>query len=550
MLKINEIRQLDSVLNSPGIYIWLDANQEIMYIGKAIKLKNRMKQYFKGRINSFKTETMVNKIYYFSVMYTRNEREALKLEQELIKKHRPRYNILLLDDRKYPYLNINYSSKTLLFKRIYHSKDTGFTFGPFIPHGGIKQLIDNLSSKYLYENGIKIKIVDEKYWESKYNEIIFKLKNIKKFKTELENNIEKYSNNLEFELANEDNKLLETLNSFNDVQNIEINKTNNIDVLAFEKNDDILYVQTLYYRGGMQLSSNFIIAKTELNFANSINEYIFNNYYNSDTQLILDTNIKDIILENYKITFPQRGELKMVFDLCKLNLSNNIKTFISQQKTAKNILLMFNKLLKIKINNFLILDISHTSQKDKIGAINTYINGILQNNLNRYFKLSSKSNSDFYLMKELGEIITKHHLISNWNIDTIFVDGAKAQIKAIKETINNEINIIGIVKNEYHIAKYLIFKNIPIFIENSNLLNYIKNIQYKVDKLAKIKMNKAKIKSYFVDTLLNIPGIGEATVNKLISNFSTYEAIENASLNELCECVGNKFGKKIYDYLK
>lgn len=549
MQKIYEKGQLDTVLNECGVYIWLDSNQEIIYIGKAIKLKKRMHQYFQGHINSFKTESMVNKIHYFSVIYTRNEREALKLEQELIKKYRPHYNILLLDDRKYPYLNISYSDKSLIFRKVYNTKENGFNFGPFIPPWGLKQLVDNLSSRFMYQNGIKVKIKDLEYWEEKYQQVVAKLKNINLFKKELEQNIQKYSQDLNFEEANEENKLLETLNSFSEMETIEIGKSNDIDIITFEKHQDILYIQTLYYRSGIQLSSNFILGKTALELVEAIKQYLNDNYYNSNTQVVLDYELNTYFNDkNY--TFPQKGELKNVLQLCKLNLKRNIDSLLLQQESTKKILCSLSVKLGITINNFIILDISHTAQKEKIGAINTYINGILQNNLNRYYKLNEQSNSDFHLMLELGKIISQQEILEKWDIDTIFVDGSKAQIRAIKENINNKINVIGIAKNERHIAQYLIYNNKIIFIEEQNVFNYIKNIQYKVDKLAKIKMNKTKVRNYFIDSLINIPGIGESTINKLMASFSTYEAIKLATISQLNECVGKRLAKKIYEYFK
>ncbi|UUD37115.1 excinuclease ABC subunit C [Mycoplasmopsis californica] len=554
-----DINLLTNVPAAPGIYLWKNKFDEVIYVGKAINLKKRMMQYFKGSINSYKTTSMLKHIYGFEFIISKNEKDALLLEQSYIKKLRPKYNILLMDDRSYPYLKIKQKDNGLSFTKIYtptKDDETTIIVGPFVPSFGASKLGKILESIVCTENGLFIKRKDNEFWKTKFEQAKNILKNIKTFKNELVAKEETYATKYMFEESNRIKKVLNAISDFESKQFFILNKVDNFDAFCFKQNNDKFYVQGIFYRNGLQVGQIFENGNSSADLKTATESFLKHFYtrYLLPKYVVLNEDFQNPNLDimDTKFLFPQKGELKAVMNYLEDSIKINIETYLQSENEIRNSLTDIANDLNIeKLANFVILDISHTGQENKIGAVNFYLNGKEYKPLHRYYKLSSNSTDDFTLMRKTINNIIEYKMLKNIEIDVIFVDGGKPQITAIKDilkTNNIDINVVGLVKNDAHMTSHIIFNNKEIYLTNQSSLDYLRRIQEQVDARAKIKLNKANHKLIMTDSLKEIPNINEQKIKQLLNYFKSYENIKNASLKELEETLSKKDAKNVYEH--
>lgn len=552
-----DITRLNDIPESAGVYLWKDKTGLIMYVGKAKKLKTRMMQYFKGSVNSYKTSTMVEKIADFECVFTKDEKEALLVEQTYIKKYRPSYNILMMDAKKYPYIKVELTSKKLIIKKVYEvAKNTKSCvyYGPFVPSTGINALLNSLQSTAFYERGILVDHYTYDDWKIKFELIVDALEHIPQYIKYLENKINLYNEESNYEASQELWKTVGPLRYYNDKQIVEITKYESIDVFAFKAIENTLYVSVFFYRNGLQISRLFEQATFDLTFEEAASEFLKKFYAKHLVPkfICLDTELENIDFNLTKIRTPKQGELKLIIDSCTTNLNTNIHFLLNKANKSIKILHDIEEITGIKkLRNFIILDNSHNNSKSKIGAINFYRNGIEDNKYNRYYNLDIDSTGDYYLMQESLNKYIKSGLLESLEIDVIFVDGGKAQISSIERVLKNNdcwYNIIGLVKNDKHMTDHMIYNGQKIDIKNSKTLNYLRNIQELVDSKAKYKFNKKFNTLITTESLLEIPGITQEKINKLLHTFEKYEHIKEAQYWQLELVLGAKDGKSVFDY--
>ncbi len=548
MNKIN----LDNVPKKSGIYLWKDKFDNIIYVGKAKNLKLRMNQYLRGMMNSYKTSNLVSNIFSYEYIITPTEKEALLLEKNYINKYNPKFNILLVDDKKYPYIEVSLKEKLEIkhcFSIKKKTKNTTY-FGPYPAGFGAKKLKDLVSRFTLYEKGLLIKNKNQKFWKKQYIKACKILSNTQKgLVNEIKNKIQEASNNMKYELADEYNKSLIHLIENKEKQVIELNDKKNIDVFGVVKKYDKLSINILFFRYGFLLSKKDYIVNIVNNEDDSIQEFIEKYYWiNKKPDLIILENKLTIDIDT---EIPQKGKKFKILKMAKENALDNLDLKIQAHKRKEEqieeSIKYLEKIVNKKINHILMIDNSNTNNYEPVSVIVSYRNGVKQTSEYRKYKLTTQNRqADVEYIKQGIIKYFKNNI--NAIPDLFIVDGGLAQVNEARKWINN-IPVIGISKDQNHKTKNIIDLNNNIIpIENSYLLIFLSNIQIEVDKYAKNYHSNIRLKSSLQNSLTLINGVGPFIEKKLIKYFKNYASIYNASIEELEKVVSHKIALNIKDY--
>ncbi|MBT1315877.1 excinuclease ABC subunit C [Mycoplasma bovis] len=559
------ILMLKSVSTSPGVYLWKDAKQNVLYVGKAKNLRKRMLQYFDGAINSYKTNKLVSLIYDFDVYICKTNKEALLLEKAMIDRYNPEFNILLLDDRKYPYLKVQLLKDSLLINlsRKVNAKDSKNTFyyGPFPSGYGAKPILKLLQHETLYENGLLIKNKDYNFWINQFN----KIKEILSFKNnnyinELTNKMHQAANNMQFELALFLRDGLTYLKKLKESQIIELSQYKNIDVFAYKTDEKLIFATVLFYRYGILINKVNLTIPLGLSVDESLRVF-FEQFY--EDKILPDNFIVQEELLNfdlnlsseYKFISPKIGTNKKVLDLAILNLNDYYEkehlVIKNQLDKASNMLDSLNKYLNLpKLKNIVVFDNSNINNINPVGVAIVYTNGIKNKSLYRKFNLEAlneRSADVEYIKQSISKFFSSNKNTKDY--DLVIADGGIQQVNEAKKTLkmlNINIPVIGLVKNEFHKTKALIDLDMnEIHISDLELYNYLVQIQVEVDRFAKSHFrNRQKISS-LEGKLRNIKGLGPNMEQNLLNHFKSYAKIYDASVEELSKIVPLNIAKSI-----
>lgn len=541
---------LKQVPNDPGVYFWKDKYNNIIYVGKAKNLNKRMKQYFNGMNNSYKTPKLVKRIASFEYVITSNEKEALVLERNLIEKHTPEYNIILTDDKRYPYIMVSLSKKVEI-KLIYRIKSfrskKAFFYGPFPTGFGARRMANLVSRLALYDKGILIKDLSPAEWKEKYDFAKdFLSKDSKKLIKELEVMMVEQADKEQFEIAHDIKELLKALRTLNDNQAVELKSNKNIDAISFIEKDGFISISMLFYRRGILLSKNDKIIEITSNRDESVRQFISQYYHINQKPDLIISNLE--IETDIEVVIPRQGINKKILEISNKNANDNLdmklQEFIRKEELTIGAMAKLEKLLGIEnIHHIIMIDNSTTNNSMPVSAIVSYRNGIKQKHEYRKFNLEqTKRKADVEYMKQ-G--ITRYFIEDeNKKPDLLIVDGGIAQVNEVKK-ITPDINIIGLVKNEKHLTEALITSDGKrIIIKDQNLFNFLKGIQIEVDRFAKYVYSR-KRKTTLEGVLATVEGIGPSIEKKLLKEFKTYSAIYNASQEELESVVSKKIALSI-----
>jgi len=581
MFNIEE--ELKKLPNKPGVYIMKDKNDEILYVGKAVVLKNRVRQYFRKNNKTARIEKMVSLIDHFEYIVTDNEAEALILECNLIKKNRPKFNVLLKDDKTYPYIKIDIKSD---FPNVFITRtiknDGAKYFGPYASAGAAKEMVDFIKQKFMIRQCKNFKsnqreclnyhikrclapctgrVSKEEYYKQ-IEEIIALLegktdKIIKKLNIEIKEASEK----LEFEKAAilRDKKIaIERISEKQKVSNI---SENNIDVIGIAKNEFEVCIEIFFVRGSKMIDRKhyFFNDLIEMEEKDILSEFIKQYYLeklNVPAKIMCEQDIEDRELleelltekagRKIQIKVPKKGEKLKLVEMAKQNAKLTLE---NKFKEKQDIVEELRKVLKLnelpkKIECY---DISNISGNFIVAAMCVMENGEIKRNLSRRFKIKTVfGQDDPRCMKEVIERRLTHS-VNNIDEgfgklpDVIFVDGGITQIRAAKEAVTNKnlnIPIFGMVKNDKHKTRALLDENRKEINLSENLLNKIAVFQDTVHdtvityhrKLRDSQMNKSELDS--------IPGIGEIKKQELIKKFGSVEKIKSAKIEEICSLKG------------
>lgn len=580
---MNLLRQKLSLLpEKPGVYLMKDNQAQIIYVGKAKVLKNRVKSYFTGSHDG-KTARLVSQISDFEYITTDSEVEALVLECNLIKKYNPKYNILLRDDKSYPYLSITEESHPRVLVTRQLKKDKSKYYGPYpnataarkaarllnrlFPFRKCRQIPSQPCLYYHLDQCLApcIQEVPPEVYKGMRKEISTFLKGDQSgILTLLQGKMIKASEALQFERAKEYRDLIEDLKQLGEKQNITLNDFIDRDVLGFATTTDQMCIQVFYLRQGKLLArDNFIFPYYEdpeeafISFVAQF--YIERAVWPKE---ILIPAIESLALSKlFPITTPQKGKKRelvlMAMTNAQTTLHDQITLEINQQQETGDALNTLGELLNISVPRRIeAFDISNISGAHTVAGMVQFIEGKPERRGYRKYKIQPMDTSDDtaamkqVIFRRYKRLVSENETLPN----LILVDGGKGQIRAalsaLKE-INLVIPVAGMVKNERHQTHGLInqFGEQVLLPKNHPTFFLLGRIQDEVHRFAITFHRQQRAKNMTFSILDDIPGIGPRRKQQLLHHFQSLEDIQSASIVELqASGIPYNTAKTIYDY--
>lgn len=592
MFNINE--ELKKLPGKPGVYIMRDKDDTIIYVGKAVSLKNRVRQYFRKTNKTERIKKMVSLIDHFEYIVTDNEAEALILECNLIKKNKPRFNVLLKDDKTYPYIKIDVKSdypSVFITRTVLN--DGAKYFGPYANPGSAKEMVDFIKQKFQIRQCRNFKsnkraclnyhikkclapcmgYVSKEEYREQINQVIMLLEGkTDKILKAIDEEIGVLASKMEYEKAAilRDKKLaIERISAKQKVSNI---NENTIDVLGMARNNIKVCIEIFFVRGSKMIGREhyFFDNLEDVEDTEILSSFIKQYYFEKQDlphKIMLKEEIEDAsVLQDWlskkadrkvELKFPQKGEKLRFVEMAE----NNAKiTLENKSKEKESVLLELKEVLNLdklprKIECF---DISNISGTNIVAGMCVAIDGNIKKNLSRRFKIKTVfGQDDPKCTKEVIERRIKHSLDGESSgfgklPDLILADGGITQIRAILEVINQynlEIPVYGMVKNDKHQTRALIDKNRNEIKISKELLNFITIFQDEVHNTAIEYHRKLREKEMLKSELDEINGIGEKKRQELLKKFGSTENIKKASIEELTSIKGinEKIAREILD---
>ena len=588
MFNIEE--ELKKLPNKPGVYVMRDKNDTIIYVGKAISLKNRVRQYFRKNNKTARIEKMVSLIDHFEYIVVDNEAEALILECNLIKKNRPKFNVLLKDDKTYPYIKIDVKSDypgVFITRRVIN--DGSKYFGPYANPGAAKEMIDFIKQKYKIRQCRTLKnrerpclnyhinrclapcmgYVTPQEYKKQIDEIIDLLEGkTEKIIKELENQMQEASIKLEFEKAAELRDRIQSIERVSEKQKVSNISENNIDVIGIAKSDIQICIEIFFVRGSKMVGREHYFYTDLKDMENKeilsgfIKQYYLDNP-NIPNKIMIRDEIEDketiekwlstILGKKVEIKTPKKGEKLRFVEMAEMNSKVTLE---NKEKDKSEILLELKDVLSLdklprKIETY---DISNISGEYMVAGMCVMQDGVIKKNLSRRFKIKTVYNQDDPRCME--EVITRRlkHSIENpkggFGIlpDVIFADGGITQIRATKKAIQKydlNIPVFGMVKNDKHQTRALMDENRKELKISPRLMNLITNFQDTVHDTAITYHRKLRDKAITKSELDEIDG--KVKKQALLKAFGSVEKIKQASIEDLINVKGinEELAKKI-----
>ncbi len=589
--RIDFIREkLALVPHKPGSYQYRDSNGVIIYVGKAKDLKNRMSSYFNGR-QTGKTAELVKNIYDFTFIVTSSELESFLLEINLIKKYNPKYNILLKDDKSYPYIELIKTPypelKVVRYLNI-KKREGRILYGPFVNATAANKIVRLLNEVYplkkcsgkpkdvcLYYHiheclGYCCKEYDQSTVDNMIDDITsFFNGNDSIIRNKIIDKITNASINLDFERANELKEYLNYIDIIQERQKIDMPDLVNRDIFNYYYKDSFLSINIFFVRKGKLIGSkNEIINIPEDDESEAILNYLANFYQRNEVprEIIIPSSIdKDILNEaiTNNFIYVEKGPKKKLLDLCfdnaKINHENNIKQNIRKLDRTKGANEELGKLLGRSVHRIESFDNSHLFGSFAVSAMVVFIEGEPSKNNYRKFKVSMDVNDDYGTMKEVTYRRYYRALIEKSELpDLILVDGGLGQIHAVKEVIDSlnlqdKIKVCGLVKNDKHMTNALMDGDTEEVYEidrTSDLFHYLTFIQEEVHRFAISYHREIRSKGSISSVLDNIDGIGAVRKKELIKKFGSVKKMSEASIEELKEILPENVSINLKKYLE
>ena len=561
-------KKLELIPENPGCYLYKDNIGEIIYVGKAKNLKNRVKSYFTGTHNK-KTQTLVSKIEDLEYIIVNSEKEALLLENNLIKKYRPYFNIRLKDDKSYPYLMITKEEHPrLIMTRKYKKNNKNIYFGPYVDiksAAEVKKILDKIYPLrkcnpvekrpcMYYQIGECIGPCAKKITPEDYKVQISKIKsfltgNTKEILTDLKNKMQNHIKNLEFEAAGQIHSFIRSIDV--SVQNQVVSDSNNVDrdYIGFTFNNDYICIQIFLSRLG-----NIIERKVEyFNLYDSPEQILYSylmQYYSINKlpkEIYIDQVDEDLLsyVVDCKVIIPKRGNHRKILDTVKENASHylNNNLAIEELKERKLQVTLNNiaeKLGVSSINSIDAFDNSNIMGIDAVSVKVNFTNG--KKNTYNYRKFKIDESIGINDVQTMKEVLYRNYKDKKTNTELLIVDGGKNHLNVAIDVVHNtlgltQIKIIGLAKNDKHITEYIITDDYEIieFPKTSSEYLFLKQIQDEVHRFAITYHRATKTKNMFTSSLDNIPGIGKARKQLLLKSFNSLEEIKNASEDKLLQ---------------
>ena len=562
---------LQLVPKKPGCYQMKNTDQEIIYVGKAKILQNRLRSYFTGSHDA-KTTRMLQDVHSFEYIITSSELEALLLELNLIKEHRPKYNILLMDDKTYPYICItNEDHPRIILTRDLNSSRAkkGKLFGPYPNVKACRDTVEILNKIFPFRKCITIPKKPCLYYamgqclapcinkvtKSEYEELTQEVAQILSGNDmallhTLHEKMLVASKNLEFEKAIEYRDLIQSIESLQDEQKMTLKDGINRDIFGFYVKDEVIAIQVFHMRRGKIIKRSGEVFDLFDNSDDAMISYI-SQFYQSNPKpseiLIPFLDGCEVLREllETRILIPQKGmKKKLVALVCENaqdNWENLQKVRLKRLERTTEAVKELGKLLTIPYPKVIeLFDNSNIQGTSAVSAMVTYLDGAPDKKAYRRYKIKTvEGASDFHTMQEVTK--RRYSRVIKEGLrkpNLILVDGGKPQISAVKEVLSElslDIEIAGLVKDEKHRTRALLNREFEEIIidKHSNVFLLLEAMQNEVHRFALNFFKKVHSEKTFVSSLDGIEGIGAKRKKVLLQHFDSLSDIKNATVERL-----------------
>lgn len=579
--------KLALVPTKPGSYQMKNKDGIVIYVGKAKNLKNRLKSYFTGTVTG-KTRMLVEDIDDFEYIVTSSELESLILEITLIKKFDPKYNILLKDDKTYPYIELTNEKypRLKVVRNTKHKKTKDHLYGPYPNVSAARKTVNMINRIYplrkcdklkkelcLYYHiheclGYCVKNINEEEISNMKKEIISFLKgDSKEIEAKIKKEMSKASESLNYERALELKNMLDDINITLRKQKIDLNKNYNFDLVNYYRDENYLSIEIFFIRDGLLFGRHNEIVQTMLDPVEEVMEYLIKFYDKTGMlpkELYVPEKLDKNLLSEYldiKVHTPQRGKLKNLLDLAKENAKEQLdlqeETLKKDDNLRKEAITELKNLLHLdSVSRMESFDNSHLFGTFYVGGMVVFKDFLPQKSEYRKYKISTAVKDDLNAMKEV--LYRRYYKVLMENLekpDLIVMDGGKLQISVAKEIIDSlglNIPIIGLVKDKTHKTSYIMNDRYEIInvSKDSNLFLFLTRIQEEVHRYAITYHRNIKSKGMLSSVLDVVPGIGEVRRKELLKKFGSLKKLKEANVEELSEVVSKDVAENLVTYLK
>ena len=606
MMHFDITAELKKLPQRPGVYIMRDANDVIIYVGKASNLYNRVRSYFQKSNHDAKTRYLAQNIHHFEYLVTDNENEAFILENNLIKLHRPKFNIRLKDDKAYPYIKITRERLPRVMFSHRRGKDKAKYYGPFVSKTRVRELLDLIHKLWPLRRCAKqfprdfdkgrpclnyhigqckapcIRLLDE----ATYDQYVAEAERFIQGKTgevfkRLVAEMHQAAEDLEFERAAELRDIIDSLKLLTEKQRVETDGDNR-DVIAMARDGEDALMQVFFIRDGKLSGREHFIMSTDGNDTDGDILSAFVKQFYSEAAFIPKEISVGVMPSDHdaiaawlgglagrqvSINVPQKGEKRDMLNLAQTNANLTIQQFGGhiKKETERNQTALGEVAAALNIDTPLTrieaYDISNTQGYESVGSMIVFENGKAKNSDYRKFRLKAVIGPDDYAGME--EIITRrlvrykeaHDAFAKLP-DIIFVDGGKGQITAAKKalaTVGLHVPVCGMVKDDRHRTRGLLFEghevNLPRTSEGFKLIT---RIQDEVHRFALEYHKKLRADSQVRSVLDDIPGIGATRRKELLKHFKSIEAIRQAGVDDLTQApsMNKKAAEAVFNFFR
>ena len=584
--------ELKKLPEKPGVYLMKDKNDTVIYVGKAVVLKNRVRQYFRKNNKTVRIEKMVSLIDHFEYIVVGSEDEALILECNLIKKYRPKFNVLLKDDKTYPYIKVDIKSD---YPNVYMTRkllnDGAKYFGPYPNVGSAKEMMNFIKEKFQIRQCKNFKhqdraclnyhikkclapcmgYVSKEEYKNQIDQIMLLLDGkIDKIIKNLQQEMEDASSKLEFEKAASIRDRILAIERISEKQKVSNISENNIDVIGIYKNEISVCIEMFFIRGSKMVGrENYFFDELKDMEESEIVSGFIKQYYMDIKQIpgkimlrylleekdVLEKWLSEKAGRKVELKSPQKGEKLRFVEMAEMNskitLENKVQDKTEILKELKDVLNL--EVLPLKIESF---DISNISGNFIVAGMCVAQKGVIKRNLSRRFKIKTVYGQDDPRCME--EVVTRRlkHSLENPKggfgelPDLILADGGITQINAIKiamKKVGVNIPVYGMVKDDKHSTRALINGEREEFEISENLFHFITNLQDEVHKTAIEYHRKVRDKEMTKSKLDYIEGVGEKKRIALLKKFGSVSKIKEATIEEimLVKGINLKLAEKI-----
>jgi len=595
--KEHDLKSLISVLpDNPGVYLFFNEEGTVIYVGKAKNLKKRVSSYFNKTPDNGKTRVLVKKIRDIKHIVVETEEDALLLENNLIKKYQPRYNILLKDDKTFPWIVIKNEPFPRVFQTRNIVRDGSLYFGPYTSGGMVRTLLDlfrhlfplrtcnyNLSKENIEKKKFRV-CLEYHIGNCKapcigaYNEIEYE-KDIQQVKDILKGNIssvikylkelmKEYSLNLEFEKAEEIKKRIDTLSGYQSKSTVVNPKMSDVDVFSYIEDESAGYVNYLKVINGAIIQSHTMEFRKKLNESkDEILQMAVSEVKNRSKQLAKEILVPfrlSVMFSGSRFLVPKIGDKKKLLELSERNVKyyrlEKLKQIANSKKLTRDQRILETMKQDLRLKDLPVhiecFDNSNIQGHYPVAACVVFKNAKPAKKEYRHFNIKTvEGPNDFASMEEVVYRRYKRLLEEKKELpQLIIIDGGKGQLGAAmnslrKLDLDEKIAVIGIAKR----LEELFYPSdpVPLYLDkNSETLKVIQNLRNEAHRFGITFHRNKRSRDFVKSQLENIPGVGEKTIKSLYGKFGSFNKIKEATEEQLTELLGKSKGKLVYSVLK